>query len=63
MNLNPIDYFALDVSQDYDTENDEPIAVFTFTPRKNRFDHFHIEIRKKDIINLKEWIDKFLDDQ
>lgn len=61
MNLNPVDYYALDVERDYDTENDEPILIFTFTPRKNRFGHYHIEIRKKDVQNLKKLVDEFLD--
>ena len=60
MNLHPIDFYALDVETEYDVENNEPIAVFVFTPRKNRFSHYHIEVRKKDIIELKTWIDNFL---
>lgn len=44
MNLNPLNYYALDVEQDFDTEKNIPIVVITFTPRKNRFGHFHIEM-------------------
>lgn len=60
MELNPVDYYSLEVSQDYDIEKDEPIMLLTFTPKKDRFSHYHIEIRKENVQELKHWIEEFL---
>ena len=62
MELDPLNYFALDVSVDWDTEKDERVFVFNFTPRKDRFDHHHIEVSNKKARELRDWLNSLLEE-
>lgn len=59
--MKPVNFFALDFERDYDTEHERPILVLTFTPRKDRFQHFHIElIADKDLKEFYDFLGDFL---
>ncbi len=50
------------ISEDTNLD-DEPIAVLLYTPHLgNKNNHYHIELNREQAIQLKSWLDGFIEE-
>jgi hypothetical protein len=53
----------LSIAGDFDLNPHNPKdwnAVFLFSPNKDSFEHYHVEISNKKALELRDWLDKYL---
>jgi hypothetical protein len=56
--------YNLDVSLDYDIDENKKYPVLLFTPNfEDKNEHFHIDLSRKEAKILSEWLNEYLDDR
>ncbi len=55
-------YNNLWIAKDYhEDQQDEEVAMLTFTPKATEFEHYHIQLDVEQLQKIKIWIDEFLE--
>lgn len=53
-------YNNLSISYERDEEESDPYPMFLFIPDKEKSEHYHIELNKRQLSDLGRWINEFL---